>query len=52
MAKFRKNPPLQIAGINTIIVEDYSQRTILDLKSGKKEYFSSKVRCFNIHFRR
>ena len=40
MAKFRKNPPLQIAGINTIIVEDYSQRTILDLKSGKKESIS------------
>ncbi len=40
MTKFRKNPPMRIAGINTLIVEDYFQRTILDLKSGKKENIS------------
>ena len=40
MNKFRKKPPLQIAGINTLRVEDYSQRTILNLKSGKKESIS------------
>ncbi|MFL2601608.1 MAG: phospho-sugar mutase, partial [Flavobacteriaceae bacterium] len=40
MTKFRKKPPLQIAGINTLIVEDYSQGTILNLKSGKKESIS------------